>query len=135
MSIWATLEGVRLRNERWINTLSSYRTKYPDALFIVYTGADHALYNRPFSLATHFPQEQTFVTALYPDKGTDFISDGKWWHVPSMTEKSYLGPLEQIHKQADFPQPVLKWSTPQLSQIAGFDVRIKIPVKLPDLDY
>lgn len=135
MYIWATLEGLRWRNERWLKTLTAYRTQYPDALFIIYTGADHTLYNRPFSLAAGFPKENTFLAVVYPDKKSIFIPSDKWYGASLLTDKPYADPIETLHEQADFPQPALKWSTPELSQIAGFDARIKIPVKLPEMDY
>lgn len=134
MSIWATLEGVRLRNERWMQMLTAYRTQYPDALFVIYTGADHSLYNRPFALTANYPKETTFVTALYPDKKVTYVSSGRW-NAAVITAAPYSGPLEKISDQADFPQPVLKWSSAQLSQIAGYDVRVKIPIQLEEIDY
>ena len=129
LPIWATLEGVRVRNEHWMSILSQYREQYPDALFIMYTGAYHALYNCPFSLAANYPKETTFIAALYPDKKYKYTSPGKG-QAATLIESPYSGPLEYLTQQADFPQPALKWSSHQLSKVAGFDARIKISVKL-----
>ncbi len=130
-SVWATLEGVRLRNERWQKTLARYRAQHPDALFIIYTGADHSLYNRPFTLAT--PDEHTFVSALYPNKYPRWVSSGRLTGTTQVTPMR--GPLERLVDQLDFQRDVVKWQSPDLVTLSGFDVRIKLPVKLPEIDY
>lgn len=130
-SVWESLEGVRLRNERWKKTLAKYRAKHPNALFIIYTGAYHSMYNRPFTLAT--PNEQTFVTVLYPNRYRVFEPSGRFSSVA--VAKPMKGPLERLVDQLDFQRQVVMWQSPDLPHITGFDVRIKIPVKLRDIDY
>lgn len=125
-TVWASLEGVRLRNERWKKTLARYREQHPNALFIIYTGADHSMYNRPFTLATS--GEHTFVSILYPDKYSSFEPSGRF--SGKIVEKPMKGPLERLVDQLDFQRPVVHFQSPNLSQIAGFDVRIKVPVTL-----
>ena len=132
-SVWASLEGVRLRNERWVKTLTKYRAQHPDALFIIYTGADHSLYNRPFTLADNNASEKTFVSVLYPNKFKSFASSGRLIATP--IAKTMPDPLERLIEDLDFERPVVKWTSPDLPQIAGFDVRIKVPVQLSDIDY
>lgn len=129
-TVWASLEAVRLRNERWQKTLATYRAQYPDALFIIYTGADHSLYNRPFTLAT--PGEQTFVSVLYPNRYAAYESSRFF---SELVAKPMPGPLERLVDQLDFQRPAVKWQSPDLPAIAGFDVRIKIPVLLRGVDY
>lgn len=130
-SVWMSLEGVRLRNERWQKTLAQYRAQHPNALFIIYTGADHSMYNRPFTLAN--PNEHTFVSVLYPNRYRAFEPSGRFSCVP--VAKPMKGPLERLVDELDFQRSVVQFQSPGLSQIAGFDVRIKLPVKLPDIDY
>ena len=129
-TVWASLEGVRLRNERWTKTLATYRAQHPNALFIIYTGADHSMYNRPFSLAT--PGEHTFVTILYPERYESFTPSGRF--SGTLVAKPMPGPLERLVNKLDFQRPVIKWQSPDLAPIAGFDVRIKVPVTLPNVD-
>ena len=130
-NVWESLEGVRLRNERWQKTLTQYRDQHPDALFVIYTGADHAMYNRPFTLATS--NEPTFVTILYPNKYQTFEPSGRF--SSRAVAKPMRGPLERLVDKLDLQRQVVMWQSSDLPQIAGFDVRIKIPVELPDVDY
>ena len=98
--------------------MQEYRQKNPDALFIVYTGSAHSYYNFPFSLAKRFPKETTFMLdltmdLLRSDKGIIYGKD----HLERLDEGFY------------FPQPVLKWNSPDLIQLSGFDARIKLPLE------
>lgn len=129
-TVWSSLEGVRLRNERWEKTLATYRAQHPDALFIIYTGADHSMYNRPFTLAT--PGENTFVTVLYPERYEALAPSGRF--TGTYVAKNMRGPLERLVDKLDFQRLVIKWQSPDLPAIAGFDVRIKVPVTLPNVD-
>ena len=130
-SVWATLEGVRLRNERWQKTLAQYRAQYPQALFVVYAGADHVMYNRPFTLANN-PQECPFVAILYPNRYRFFEATGRV--TGTLIAKPMKGPLERI-ADLDLQQDIIRWQSPDLPAIAGFDVRIKVPVQLEYIDY
>ncbi len=130
-SVWASLEGVRLRNERWEKTLARYREQHPNALFIIYTGANHSLYNRPFTLA-NMPGEQPFVSVLYPTHYESFAPAGRF--SGKIVAKPMRGPLEKLVDQLDLQHPIVKWESADLAQLAGFDVRIKIPVQLPNVD-
>lgn len=129
-SVWSSLEGVRLRNERWQKTLATYRAQHPDALFIVYTGADHSMYNRPFALAT--PNEHSFVSVLYPDRYAAFVPSGRFSGM--YVAKPMRGPLERLVEELDFQRAIIKWESADLAPIAGFDVRIKVPVALAEVD-
>ncbi len=124
---WGLLEGVRLRNEYWKNLLQQYRLQHPDALFVVYSGNGHNLYNYPFSLSTALTGEHTFVTALYPDK---FLKYTGSFIAREPQSAPFTGPLEGLTEQVEFPQSVLQFKDSTLSRIAGFDVRIKLPVNL-----
>ncbi len=129
INMWATLEGVRLRNEYWFGILQTYRAQYPDALFIVYSGAGHILYNYPFSLASQLPTETPYVIALYPDKQLRLESNS-FFEAAREVEKASPGPLELLLDQVSFPQTVLQFEDKTFSRMAGFDVRLKIPVNL-----
>ena len=129
-SVWASLEGVRLRNERWQKTLTAYRAEHPDALFIIYSGADHSMYNRPFTLAT--PNEHSFVSVLYPDQYAAFVPSSRF--SDTFVAKPMRGPLERLVEELDFQRAIIKWESADLVPIAGFDVRIKVPVALAEVD-
>ena len=126
-TVWACLEGVRLRNERWQKTLQTYRTNFPDALFIIYTGADHVMYNRPFTLAQN-PQETPFVAILYPNQRLSYEPTSRF--AGTLVAKPARGPLERLVDNLDLQNPVVKWTSPDLPAISGFDARIKVPVSL-----
>ncbi len=127
-TIWASLEGVRLRNERWKKILDAYRAQYPDALFIIYTGADHSIYNRPFTLAQ--PNKDSFVLILYPEHYQKFIPTGRVGG--TLVTNPMKGPLERLVDELDFQRQVVKWESPDLIPIAGFNIRIKVPVVLDE---
>ena len=112
----ATPEGMRLRNEHWRKIMQKYRQQHPDALFVVYTGSAHSFYKYPFSLAKKTPKETTFMLELTMEK---FREDGKTYF---KTDN-----LEALNGNLSFPQTVLKWNSPDLVELSGFDARIKLP--------
>ena len=131
MSVWATLEGVRLRNERWVSTLAKYRAQFPDALFVVHSGFDHCMYNRPFALSNHYDPAHTFVATLHPNVKASYQKrPGRLISEEVIEPKP--GPLERLVGQPDFPQQVLYWKDPSLAHLSGFNVRVKVPVTLND---
>ena len=112
----AAPEGIRLRNEHWWKIMQKYRQKHPDALFVVYTGSAHSFYNYPFSLAKRSPKKTTFMIELTME---EIREEG---NVTFRTDN-----LESLNPNLSFPQPVLKWSSPDLVELSGFDVRVKLP--------
>ena len=114
---WASLEGIRLRNERWMRVIKKYREKYPHALFVVYSGGGHVNYTEPYSLGRQLVGENTLVAMVYP-----------------RTYKRRSGELTTIVDDFDwltegrFPQRVLWFTNPAATWLTGFDIRIKIPV-------
>ncbi|MBR4592022.1 MAG: hypothetical protein IKO35_02300, partial [Elusimicrobiaceae bacterium] len=72
--LWATLEGVRLRNRAWLQTIRTYRQKYPNALFVVYAGSGHLSYDMPYSLGIALSEKgKTFVTEFAYSAGDRFL--------------------------------------------------------------
>ena len=120
-----TLEGLRIRNDHWHKILQTYRQQNPDALFVVYTGSAHSLYYYPFSLAKRFPKETTLMLDLTMEEFREGNS------VTRATD--HLELLDP--NNMSFPQPVLKWSSPDLIQLSGFNIRIKVPVKENPFEY
>ena len=113
--LWETIEGVRLRNSRWIKTLENYREQYPDALFVVHAGTGHVEYSAPYSLGRYFAGKETLVVdvlpmmIVHPETGeyTPLVSQFDFW-----TDGAFV------------QDRVLKFNSPRLAHLAGFDIRI-----------
>ena len=114
LSIWTTLEGMRLRNEHWWKIIEQYRAENPDAIFIIYTGSAHSFYEVEFSLSARLPKAETFMLELVVKKRPE---EGK-----SGTRDN----LEEISPQLSFPQQVLHWKSKDLAELSGFDMRIRV---------
>lgn len=125
-SIWASPEGMRLRNQHYATILQQYRDTYPDALFIIYTGASHVQYNSPFSLSKALPPQETFVVSLYPAQRLGLMPAES--HALN-THPFYTSLISEFDfaTGGTFPQQVLYWKTKDSAQAAGFDVQLKLP--------
>lgn len=127
--IWTTVEGMRMRNERWKEIIDRTAAENPQALLLIYTGAAHGLYTAPSSISKG--EKDAFVLAFYPAKRVIVKKreDGK--EIAGTT--TLTDPLERLTNfTQSFPQTVLFFSRPDLAQTAGFDGRIKIEVDLTD---
>ena len=113
VNMWSTPEGLRVRNADWYQAIAEYRKEMPDALFIVYAGADHLDYSHPSSLSRRFPREETFIGMVYP-----YVPDGK----EIMTCDNIDEALPALNTVK-----YLSWPSKNLRNLAGFDVRIKLP--------
>lgn len=114
-NIWESPEAIRLRNMRWLATLKRYRQHHPHALFIIYGGAAHILYTEPYSIGKALSGPDTFTAALYP---AHLINEGKTTSLTSTFDQLTRG---------EFLDRALQFDNPQLSKLAGFDVRLRIP--------
>ena len=110
---WNSLEGLHQRNDLWYQILQTHRNANPDALFVIHTGAGHALYNRPFSLGARFSPKETFVAAFYPQPSANIY---------------YRDPVELLYKPAHLPETFLHLTIPAHIQAAGFNARLRVPV-------
>ncbi len=113
---WSGIEGLRLRNRAWLQTLQTYRQQYPDALFIVYAGHGHLSYSHPHSLGQALAGEDTFVVSLCPaPRGENiFLSLFDWYT---------QGTFTNVH--------ALRFNHPELRRRAGFDAQIKVDAPEP----
>lgn len=116
-NIWASFEGLRLRNTRWLSLLNQARKLFPDALFVIYAGTLHVSYGEPYSIADNLPHEQTFVITFYPDKAKN--TKGQWTENTSIFD---VRTFEQFSSSR-----ILQFNHKRLSRLAGFDIQIKIP--------
>ena len=113
---WATLEGIRLRNERWLQVIHNFRKKHPGALFVIYGGGGHMRYSEPYSLGWRLADDHTQVVAIYP------MTHIEWGEITTIVDEF------DLLTEGRFPQRVLWWNNPAAAKIAGFDIRIKVPV-------
>lgn len=113
VNMWSTPEGMRVRNADWYQAIAEYRKEMPDALFIVYAGAAHLDYSYLSSLSRRFPREETFIGMLYP-----YVPDGK--EIMTCDNIDEVLPALNTVKY-------LSWPSKDLRNLAGFDVRIKLP--------
>ncbi len=108
-NIWSSLEGAQIRNNRWSKTLAKYRKKYPDALFIIYSGDAHASYSEPHSLGSQLEHANTFVVSLHPQHSqTPVFFD-------ILTDEVFAN------------EPILHIQNKNFSRVAGFDIQVKVP--------
>lgn len=114
-NVWESLEGIRLRNAQWLAIIQGYRRHHPQALFIVYAGARHLSYNEPYSIGRILAGPTTFTAALFP---TSVKQNGKITLLTSDFDELTRG---------EFLDRVLQFQDDQLSKLAGFDVRLRIP--------
>lgn len=124
--LWANLEAVRLRNEVWARILQQYRAENPDALFVVYDGTAHSSYNTRFTLSHAFEKEVPFVINVEPTyhiKTVHIMEDGE----PVRDVVPHRNLVEKM-LGIELPQRVIQITAPELKQLAGFDIRLKIPV-------
>lgn len=102
-SVWESLEGMRIRNQHWLEVYNRIRAEHPDAIIIIHTGSAHASYLMPFSISREIL--------------------GKVFNIQfANADQMYL--LDSLVSPIQLP-PYLKWSKPQLGPITGFDVRIQ----------
>ena len=116
--LWASIEGVRIRNHYWHAVLEKYRQQYPEALFIIYAGSGHVDYFSPYSLGTHLAGPETYVVML----GVDTYEDGTTW----------LSSFFDYWTKGEFLDRVVFFKNKRLAQVAGFDARIRITRPVQD---
>ena len=112
--IWSSPEGLRVRNNRWIHTLTQYHKKYPQALFIVYAGSGHLLYTDPHTLGKQFANFNTQVFTFYPHTGYSYFD---------------------VLTKGIFTSPLLHITNGRSARMAGFDIQIKVDVPTAEESY
>ena len=105
---WMTLEGISIRNNRFLQTIEHVRQQNPDALLIVFAGAWHTEENHPYSLGK-----------LLRDLGNVFTI--------TFCPEEFETPFDQLTKKNFLDVRILNLTDPKLRQLAGFHVQIRIP--------
>ncbi len=147
-SIWETRQGMALRNKFWEQTLESYRTQFPNALFIVYGGNAHLDYTEPNSIGKTVRKNNqiAFSASFYPGLSPDDpfareylekiyssylttynIKQSNWLRHYNPGKKGFL-PISAFDfaTEGSFPQRILLFGN-QDYKITGFDIQIKTP--------
>ncbi|MCQ2411066.1 MAG: hypothetical protein MJ053_06340 [Elusimicrobiaceae bacterium] len=127
--VWESLEGLAIRNQHWLNVLYQQRQKHPEALFIVYAGAAHLAYNKPYSVAKALAGEKTFTAFLF----TDDLLHNEQELVSGPSEEHellrYASPYDYFSLISSLePSPFIKFNKPQALQV-GFDTRLFLKPK------
>ena len=119
----ASLEGMAIRNQMWVETLKKCREQHPNALIIGYMGAGHVDYNFPYTVSNLMNEKNMFVVSFYPDKDIEKTAAAESWEYQDWR----VDPLEEMYQHASFPQPALYWEDPEMAKLAGYNARLKIP--------
>lgn len=110
--VWASPEGMRLRNEHWLSILERYRQQHPDALFVILAGADHLSYTQPYSLGSHLPVDQTQCILLPP-------------HAYAGQSEPFLT-LFDVLTNEQLSQRIIQFKDRSLARQVGFDIQLKV---------
>ena len=120
-NIWASYEGMRLRNTRWAFFITNFRQtmarvhpELNEALFIVYAGAAHTGYHAPYSLATLLPDEKIFSVAFFP------------LYRDRLPHDYHTSDFDRMTNGLFATERLLQFTDPELAKLAGFDIRLKV---------
>ncbi len=116
VDLWTVPESMHLRNRYWLSQIQQLREQYPDAVFIIYAGAEHVSYNTPFNLTKALPQEELFVAHLFSSK-------------PTNNEARDLLDFLGEDKYPFYLEEILAWKDESMRRLAGFDMRLLINEK------
>lgn len=118
-SLWATMEGLRLRNKRWLEIIQAYQKENPNDILFIYAGADHLLLNKPFTLSKQFNPEEIFVLSVIPDRAYN----------PGFSSY-HTNELERLNPNLFFPQSAIKWQSPDLIELSGYMACVRLPIDI-----
>ncbi len=120
---YASLTGMKWRNERFAQTIQKYRTQHPDALFVVHTGGMHVEYTAPFSITSKMDPAKTFVLRVLP---TEKQVRAEFPKEPLPNVHFMWDPLgSELNGAASFNQPFLYWQDPKLARMTGVDAYLQ----------
>lgn len=112
--LWETLEGMAIRNERWLQHIEEQRKAHPQALFVIYAGAMHLAYQQPYSIGDALAPAPTYTALLLPYR----IAKANHKNLPS------ISPYDAQCIERDIPPSrFITFDKPYAEQV-GFDARI-----------
>ena len=59
-----TAYGRQIRHSHWVKRIQEWRAKNPDAVFFIYTGAEHCRYDAPYSLPAALGEKDSYVVLM-----------------------------------------------------------------------
>ena len=114
IGLWASLEGVAVRNERWLQTIRKQREEHPHALFIIYAGTGHLAYDKPYSIGKILAGPHTQTALLFP---TNILE--------KMPGLSYASLFDELCVQQGLDiKPFVQFNDKAHALQAGFDMRL-----------
>ncbi|MBO4675005.1 MAG: hypothetical protein J5601_02830 [Elusimicrobiaceae bacterium] len=117
-TLWITLEGLAIRNRRWMQIIQQQYKIHPDALFVIYAGSGHLSYYQPYNISHILPPEKTFSILLLPQDLTR-----------SMNGLFEVSPFDQLLINKNIPPyPFVSFDKAYTNWV-GFDVRIFLEEK------
>lgn len=116
---WATGEGVRLRNERYLKTIRQIHQKFPDALLVLHAGAGHVEYSQPYSLGDALAGPNTQVISFRPEKIQNTEKPGAF--IP------YISPFDNMTNHQFVKDRILQFNDPTLTKLSGANILVRSP--------
>lgn len=107
-----SLEGVRLRNARFLKTIEQVHQDHPDALLIIYAGGAHVEYSQPYSLGDALAGPKTRVISFVP--GLEWKNNS--WNLEG-TNFDIATSLQFVRT------PIIQFNDPELIKLSGADIR------------
>lgn len=123
LPFFASANGIKWRNDAFLQTIQAYRAQHPDALFIIYAGDAHVNTRFPFAITQAFNPEETFVISLRPT-----YEQAKQAHseLPEKEIRCMWDPLgDEFNGSESFDQPLLYWEDPDLVRLAGANIYLR----------
>ena len=122
LPFFASANGIKWRNEAFLQTIQEYRAQHPDALFIVYTGDAHVNTRFPFAITQSLGLQETFVISLRPtyDQAKQAYPKYKETEIRCM-----WNPFEEFNDSEAFDGPLLYWEDPELARLAGANIYLR----------
>lgn len=115
--VGSSLEGIRFRNERFLEMIKQVRQEHPNALLIIYTGLGHVEYSEPYSLGDALAGPTTRVVSLGPAP----IQTEDGWNVAGISFDV------ATNMQFVFDR-LTQFNDPELIKLSGADIRWRIPI-------
>ena len=140
-SLWASDEGLRIRNESWKQQITKIRQQNPDALIVIHAGFGHFSHVRDYSIGGFLAQKSSVYTvSLAPGYTADYTSsflqnlreylpNFKLYPTPEQGFIPYT--LFDLATHGEFWQRIVQFE-PQDRVITGFDIQIKVPAIAPE---
>ena len=100
--MWESLEGMRIRNQHWLNMYKKVRSDHPKALIVFYSGEAHTSYLDPFTLVREI--------------------EGKNFNIEVIAKEADM--LDYLVYPLELPDCVA--FSPRLAPVTGFNIRVKL---------